>query len=118
MAITGTSNVEMYHNDMYSAFVLRALSHGDLPQQMYRNVTDFSHGGQLNIPSIGTVTLQDVSGDDDDFTYNPIETGRINMSINEAVGDAFYVQDKFKEDGSPALVPQLIQARTEEAMLA
>jgi hypothetical protein len=96
----------------YSSFILTNLYDGLLPGQFYRNVTDFQEGSTLNIKSIGSATIQDVS-EETPLVYNPIDTGTITMTISEYEGDAWSVSDSLREDGSQ--VEQLMAARAAEA---
>lgn len=84
--------------EQYSQFILSILHDGLLPTTFYRNVSDFGEGITLNIKTIGTVTLQEVE-EDTPLTYNPIETGTIQLSITDYVGSAWYVTDILKQDG-------------------
>jgi len=85
--------------EQYSSFILLNLHDGLLPDSFYRNVTDFGSGDTLHIKTVGSVTLQEAS-EDTPLTYNPIETGEITMQITDYVGDAWYVTDDLREDGS------------------
>lgn len=101
--------------EVYSALILRNLHDGLLPGHFYRNVTDFGHGTVLNIKTVGSVTVQDVA-EDVPVDYTPIESGTIQMVINNYVGDAWYVTDDLKEDGSQ--VEALMTARSMESSRA
>jgi hypothetical protein len=85
--------------EVYSAFILLNLHDGLLPGMFYRNVTDFGSGDTLHIKTVGDVTIQDAA-EDTPLVYNPIETGTITMSISEYKGDAWYVTDDLREDGT------------------
>lgn len=84
---------------VYSSFMLSILHDGLLPGQFYRNVTDFGSGTELHIKTIGTVTIQDIA-EETPVDYTPIETGEVLMTITDAVGNAFYIGDWLKEDGT------------------
>lgn len=99
----------------YSAFILRNLHDGMLPGVMYRNVTDFGSGTTLNIKTIGSVTIQD-GAEEVPFQYSPIESGTITMTIDNYVGDSWYVNDELREDGSQ--VEALLSARASESVRA
>lgn len=99
----------------YSTMILTNLHDGLLPGQFYRNVTDFNSGSILNIKTVGSVTVQDVA-EDVAVDYTPIESGTIQMTIKEHVGDAWYVTDELKEDG--AQIEQLMTARSMESSRA
>lgn len=95
-----TSNTTPFiHAQQYSAFILRTLHDGFLPGTFYRNVSDFGEGTTLNIKTIGRATIQDVS-EDTALTYEPMETGNVQLSITDYVGRAWYVTDVLKQDGA------------------
>lgn len=101
--------------EQYSSFILLNLHDGLLPDTFYRNVTDFSSGDTLHIKTVGSVTLQEAS-EDVPLTYNPIETGEITMQITDYVGDAWYVTDDLREDGSQ--IDTLMAERSAESTRA
>ena len=79
------------------------------------NVADFGSGDTLNIPTIGSVTIQEGT-ENEAFTYNPIDTGRVTLTITDYVGDAWYVTDDMREDGYN--VDALMSARSAESTRA
>lgn len=101
--------------EQYSAFILRNLHDGMLPGTFYRNVSDFGSGTNLNIKTIGTVTVQD-GAEEVPFEYSPIESGTVTMTISDYVGDAWYVTDELREDG--AQVEALMAGRSTESTRA
>lgn len=101
--------------EQYSAFILRNLHDGMLPGLMYRNVSDFGSGSTLHIKTVGTVTIQD-GAEEVPFDYTPIESGEITFTITDYVGDAWYVTDELREDGSQ--VEALMAARSQESTRA
>jgi hypothetical protein len=101
--------------EVYSSFILTNLHDGLLPESFYRNVTDFGKGETLHIKTIGTVTLQEAA-EDTPLTYNPIETGEITMVITDYVGDAWYVTDDLREDGTD--IDRLMAERSTESTRA
>jgi len=101
--------------EVYSSFILTNLHDGLLPDTFYRNVSDFGHGDTLHIKTIGTVQIQEAA-EDTPLDYNPIESGEVTMQINNYVGDAWYVTDDLREDGSQ--VDQLMSARSVESTRA
>ena len=101
--------------DQYSNLILTNLHDGLLPGVFYRNVTDFNSGSVLNIKTVGSVTVQDVA-EDVAVDYTPIESGTIQMTIKEHVGDAWYVTDELKEDGNN--INALMTARSMESSRA
>lgn len=99
----------------YSSFILTNLHDGMMPPSMYRDVTDFGSGETLNIKNIGTVTIQDIT-DGTPPIYNPIDTGTVQLTINNFKGDAWAVRTSLREDG--AQVDQLMAARSQESTRA
>ncbi len=111
-----TTNTQAFiEAEVYSSFILTNLHDGLLPESFYRNVSDFGSGTTLHIKTIGTVQIQEAS-EDTPLVYNPIESGTITMQISNYVGDAWYVTDDLREDGSQ--VEQLMAARAAESTRA
>ncbi len=111
-----TSNTQPFIEAVVqSEFILRVLHDGLLGSQFYRDVADFGNGSSLEIKTIGSVTLQDVS-EDTEVIYSPIETGKINFSISEQIGDAWFITDDLREDGHQ--VDALMAARSAESARA
>ena len=101
--------------EQYSSFILMNLHDGLLPESFYRNVADFGSGTTLNIKTVGTVTLQEAA-EDTPLVYNPIETGTITFTITEYKGDAWYVTDDLREDGTD--IERLMAERASESTRA
>lgn len=111
-----TTNTRPFvESEVYSSFVLENLHDGMLPEMMYRNVTDFGSGDTLHIKTIGTVTIQEAA-EDTELVYTPIETGEITFRITDYVGDAWYITDDLREDGSQ--IDTLIAMRAAEGTRA
>lgn len=111
-----TGNTQAFIDaEVYSQFILENLNDGLLPEGFYRSVTDFPNGTTLNIKSVGTVTIQDVE-ENTAVSYQPIDTNTITMHITEADGDAWYVTDNLREDGSQ--IDSLMAARAAESTRA
>lgn len=95
-----TSNTGAFINDeQYSSFILYNLHDVLLPEQFYRNVSDFGSGTTLNIKTVGSRSIQDAA-ENTDLAYSPIDSNTITLTISEYVGDAMYVTDDLKEDGT------------------
>lgn len=101
--------------EKYSSFILRNLHDGMLPGTFYRNVTDFGSGTRLHIKTVGTVTIQD-GAEDVPFDYTAIESGEVFLTIDNYLGDAYFVSDELKEDGDQ--VEALMSARSVESTRA
>lgn len=111
-----TSNTRAFiEAEQYSSFILMNLHDGMLPETFYRNVSDFGSGDTLHIKTIGTVTIQEAE-EDTPLIYNPIETGEITFQITEYKGDAWYVTDDLREDGTD--IDRLMAERSSESTRA
>jgi len=115
MAQNRANSTAFIEAEQYSAFILRNLHDGMLPGNFFRNVSDFGSGTNLNIKTIGSVTIQD-GAEEVPFEYSPIESGTITMQITDYVGDAWYVTDELREDG--AQVEALMAGRSSESTRA
>lgn len=101
--------------DIFSSVILRTLEDGLLPETFFHVITGFTHGNTYNMKTIGTVTIQDVA-EDVPVDYTSIESGTVTMRIQNYVGDAWYVTDELKEDGTD--INALMNARTMESSRA
>lgn len=111
-----TTNTRAFvESEQYSDFILNNLHDGLLPESFWRNVTDFGNGDTLHIKTIGTVTIQEAA-EDEPLTYSPIETGEIIFKITEYKGDAWYVTDDLREDGTN--IDMLMAQRASESTRA
>jgi hypothetical protein len=115
MAHTTANSSAFVEAEQYSQFILMNLHDGLLPDTLYRNVTDFPAGTNLNIKVVGAATLQDVE-EDKAIAYQPIDSGTVVLNITDYVGDAWYVTDKLRQDG--AQIEQLMAARAMESTRA
>lgn len=111
-----TTNTQAFiEAEQYSAFILMNLHDGLLGEQFYRDVSDFGAGTTLHIKTVGSVSIQETS-EDTTLKYNPIESGEVTLQITDYVGDAWYVTDELREDGTQ--VDQLMTARSVESTRA
>lgn len=115
MSQTSLNTAAFIEAQQYSNFILANLHDGMLPGMLYRNVTDFPAGTQLNIKVVGTSTIQDVE-EDKAITYTPIDTNTVTLAITDYIGDAWYVTDVLKQDG--AQIEQLMAMRAMESTRA
>jgi hypothetical protein len=83
----------------YSQFILNNMHDGLLPDQFYRNVSDFPHGTTLNIKVVGSATIRDQE-EDVPIQYDPIDTSTVTLSITDYVGDGWYINDVLRQDGN------------------
>ena len=110
-----TNTTAFIESEQYSEFILLNLHDGLLPASFYRDVSDFGSGDTLHIKTVGTVTLQEAA-EDTPLTYQPIETGEIVFTITEYKGDAWYVTDDLREDGTS--IDRLMAERASESTRA
>ena len=111
-----TTNTQAFiEAEQYSSFILTNLHDGLMPSMWYRDVGDFGSGETLNIKTIGSATIQEVD-EDTAINYSPIETGEVQLTITDYVGDAWYVTDKLRQDG--AQIESLMAARSQESTRA
>lgn len=115
MAQNRPNSTAFIESEQYSSFILQNLHDGLLPGSFFRNVTDFGSGTTLHIKTVGTVTIQD-GAEEVPFDYTPIESGEVTLTITDYTGDAWYVTDELREDGSQ--VEALLSARASESTRA
>lgn len=115
MAIDSTSNTAFIEAAIHSDFILRTLPDQLLPTSLWRNVSDFQRGTQLDIPTIGRATLQDMT-ENVPPSFQAIDTGTVNLTITDFVADAWYITDVMRQDGTN--VDALLSARAEESSRA
>ncbi len=113
--ILTSQNTAFIEAEQYSDFILENMHDGMLPENFYRDVSDFGAGEVLNIKTIGEAQIQEVE-EDVALTYSPIETGEVELRISDYVGDGWYVTDKMRQDG--AQIDQLLAVRGKEATRA
>lgn len=115
MSQTSQNTLAFIEAQQYSSFILANMHDGLLPGTFYRDVSDFPSGTTLNIKVVGTASIQDVE-EDKAITYNPIDTSTITLAITDYVGDAWYISDKLRQDGSQ--LEQLMAMRSMESTRA
>jgi len=115
MTQTVGNTAAFIEREIYDTLLLEKLPSVLLPTTFYRNVASFSSGTTLFVKTVGDVTLQDVA-EDQQIAFNPIDTGEVQLTITEHVGDAFEITDELREDGNQ--VDQLLAARSSLAVKA
>jgi len=83
----------------YSKFIVENLETMLLPDSFSRDVSDFGSGTTLNVKTVGSATIQDVS-EGVPMTFNAIDTGNITLSITDYIGDAWSISDELRQDGA------------------
>lgn len=116
MAAIKRTNADAFNDaEKYSRFLVKALPEIMLPGGMYRNVSDFADGSTLNIPTVGTVTLQEVE-EGVPMDFKSIDSGNITLHITDYVGDAWSISDEVRQDN--ARIDLLEAARAEASTIA
>lgn len=116
MATQSTSNSSAFIDaQIYSTFIIENLHDELLPASFYRDVSDFGNGSTLNIKTVGTVTLQEVT-EHAPIVYNAIDSGTVTLSMTDYIGDGWAVSDKLRMDGSQ--IEALMAARAQESTRA
>lgn len=110
--ITSQTNRQFVEAEVQSDFILRNMHDGLLPAVFWRDVTDFGAGDSIRIPTIGETEIQELE-EDAPFVYNPIETGAVFLQITDFYGDAWYITDIMRQDGTN--VDALLEARAMES---
>jgi len=93
------NTVAFIEAQQYSQFILQNLHDGLLPDTFTRDVSDFGTGTTLNIKTVGTATLQEVF-EEQPLDYASIDTGTVQLTITDYVGDAWSISDVLRQDGS------------------
>lgn len=112
---TDGTNPAFIEAQQYSDFILMNLHDGLLPGAFYRNVSDFTNGTVLDIKTVGSATIQEIT-ENEDITYNPIDTGVVQLQLTDYIGDAWFVTDIMRQDS--AQLESLHAARGAEATRA
>ena len=105
----------LVRSQVYSEIILDEIEGGYLPEGMHRDVSDFSDGDTLYVPTFGEVILRDVQ-EDKDIPVDAIDSGQVTLTINEYVGAGNYLTDKIKQDAyklrefEAAIVPKHLRA--------
>lgn len=113
--LTTTQNSAFINAQVYDTFILENLHAYLLPETFWRDVAMFGNGTTLNVKTIGEATIQDMA-EDVEPTFNPIDTNTLTLTITDWVGDAWYITDKLREDGSQ--IDQLVAMRAQAALRA
>lgn len=108
-----TQNAAFINAQQYDTFILDNLHTFLLPEGMWRDVAMFGEGTTLNVKTIGDAVIQDLA-EDVEPNFTGIDTNTLTLTITDWVGDAYYITDKLREDGSQvdALVSMRAMAAT------
>ena len=113
--ITSQSNRHFVEAEIQSDFIYRILHDGLMPAAFWRDVSDFGNGDSIRIPTIGETKIQELE-ENVPFVYNPIETGAVFLQITDFFGDAYFITDIMRQDGTN--VEALLEARAQESSRA
>ena len=113
--IRSDTNRSFVEAEIQSEFIYRNLHDGLLPSAFWRDVSEFNRGDSIRIPTIGEAQVQELE-EDAPFIYNPIESGAVYLQITDFIGDAYYVTDVMRQDGTN--VDALQEARASEGTRA
>jgi len=115
MTQTTTNTTAFIEAQQYSNFILENLPDMLLPVGMSRDVSDFGSGTTLNIKSVGSATIQDVT-EGVPLTFNAIDTANVTLAISTYEGDGWAVNDELRQDS--AQLEQLMAMRGMESARA
>jgi len=93
----------------YSAFIVENLPDMALPEGFARDVSDFASGTTLNVKTVGSRTIQDVT-EGTPMNFTPIDTNNITLTITDYIGDAWLVSDELRQDGTQVETLMAMQA--------
>lgn len=85
--------------EIYSQFILTNLPDGLLPDVFTRDVSDFGSGTTLNIKQVGAAIVQDVT-EGVEIAPQTISTNTVTLNITDYTGNAWFVTDELRQDGS------------------
>jgi len=83
--------------EVFSDIILDEIHDDFLPEGIHRDVTDFQDGDTLNITTFGEVVLRDIV-ENEDIPIDAIDTGRINLVIDQYKGAGNFITDKVRDD--------------------
>lgn len=96
-----TNQSPLIKAQVYSSIMLEQLVAGFLPDNLYRDVSDFGDGTTLYVPVMGESVIRDYV-EDGDVQLDAIDSGQVTLTISNYVSGGTYVTDKLKDDGYKA----------------
>lgn len=94
---TGNSDA-LIRSEIWSAQLKNVLEDELTGSGYVRWLSEFNDGNQLTIPSIGVLDAHDYT-EDNPVTYQSLDTGEFNFTINQYLSSATYITNKAKQDG-------------------
>lgn len=97
MANTTANSDPVIRAQVYSDFILENILDGFLPEGLHRDVSDFGDGETLFIPRIGETVIRDYV-EDTPAKYDPVDTGQVQLVINQYKQGGSYITRKLRQD--------------------
>ena len=94
---TTTSPDHLIRSQLWSAELKEILEDELMGARYVRDISDFTDGEVMNIPSIGQAEVDNYV-ENEDVKFRAMDTGNFQFSITEYVSSATYVTDKMKQD--------------------
>lgn len=95
--ITTGNTDALIRSEIWSSQLKDVLQDELMANSYVRWLTDFNDGNQLTIPSIGTLDAHDYV-EDQPVTYQAMDTGEFNFTINNYIHSGTYITNKAKQD--------------------
>lgn len=97
-----TSNTALLrHSEVWSSSLKEVLKDEMMAQMFVKDLTDFTHGDQFNIPSIGQGQVDNYT-EDGEVVYRPMDTGEFTFTITEYLSSGNYMTEKQRQDAAYA----------------
>ena len=98
MAGMTTANTDaLIRSEIWSSQLKDVLTDELMAKKFVRWITEFNDGNQFTIPSIGTLDAHDYV-EDQPVTYQAMDTGEFNFTINNYLHSGTYITQKAKQD--------------------
>ena len=115
MQYTGNTS-SLIEQEVYSKVLQESFKDMILGMGLFNDMTSmFPTGDQLNVDQIGQATLQDYS-ENNPIGLSAIDTSRIQLTVDTAKADGFYITDNLREDSYAA--DRLFSTRVKEEAFA
>lgn len=115
MANNTTNQTAFIEAQKYEDIILMNLHDELLPDAWVRDVSGFGSGTTLNIKTLGSVVLQDVT-EEQAIESSPISSGTVTLAITDYVGSGWHITDELRADGDQ--VDQLSAGQAREVTRA
>lgn len=101
MANTSLNTTNLIRQSIYSEYLQKTLDDDFLPEGLTRDMSEFLDGDTLFVPTIGDAITRKYAPsavEEQTVEADAADTGRIQLSITEYAGSAWYLTEKLKED--------------------